>query len=463
MVSQMDKTDPDSWFEHDFTPYSAVSDYANEPPRGMTNPPMNLALREVLCKDFVEYGTELEVPYWGTSFVRTSSSTPVSPSQSQTSFNFPRQRLDRGTLARSQLMGSYAENLRSGRVSLKASVGGKVLKGGSIFTRTAPADMAPVQATPVHPPWHCYHPFPHTLRPIDRRGPASLVSPSKSVAEAVTEKEKRSVRFADSPKPLAKVLAEQGPSPVNTEFIKTPSHDKAIQLGKRMHLSDPSGKRPSSEPPGMAKKGKDSGKDGPKDEDDKTKHNNIIDQKELDNRVYALRGMSNLHRAAVKDRFVFGASSAAGDPMVLGASPLSQANPGSWSSDAAFLTKFHNSAIRIVNPSGLEVLKEPTSKRKKKKKKNVDDEEELKMSDSGLFVARYPIDESLLQMKRLKKKAFPEEEEVVQTKQEAIKVKCTQSAETLKAELGGKLLAHLRENGDDAEEQRAALAASGYE
>jgi len=458
----MDKTNPDSWFEHEFTPYSSVADYANEPPRGMTNQPMNLALRKVLCKDLVEYGTELEVPYWGTAFHKSyagaviAGSMPNSPSQSMT-LTFPRQRLARGAQSRSRLLQSYSENLRSGRI----------LQKGTIFSRSAP-DFSVVSAeenTPIHPPWHGYHPFPNTLRPIDRRGPTSLESPSKSVAAAVTEKEKnKSVRFADSPstKSLEHHLASkvQG-SPQNTEFIKTPSHDKAIQKGMRMSLHDPSSKRPSSEPPGMAKKNKDSGKDGPKDEDDNKEPKHVIDQTELDNRMRSMRGMSQLHRAAVRDRFSFGASAAPGDPMVLGASPLSVANPGSWSSDAAALTKFHNSSIRIVNPSGLQVNKEVKSKRKKKKKP--EDEDELKAEAGSVFVARYPLDDGLLKMRRLRRQAFPEEERVVAPHPKiAHQEKQVKVAKELKEDLPGDLLSRVRESKEDHKEQEEALAASGY-
>lgn len=443
-----DKTKPDAWFEFEFNAYSGVADYANEPPRGMTNPPMNLKLRNVLCKDLVEFGLELEVPSWTGGFTRTSSSTPTSPSQTL----FPRQRLARGAQSRLTLMSSYHENVRSGQT----------LKKGTIFNKSAPAvvTVSAEESASPHPPWHEYHPFPHMLRPIDRKGPVNLVSPSKSVASAVTEKEKRTVRFVDSPKSLADTLA-QGGGPSPTEFIKTPSHDKAIQLGKRMTLNDPSGKRPSSEPPGMAKKGKDPGKDLLNDEDEKSKHSNVIDEKELENRMMGMRGMSQLHRAAVADRFRFGANASAGHPMVLGAANLSNANPGNWASDAAALTKFHNAAIRIVNPSGLEVLKEPASKRKKKKKKQ-DDEEDLKMSDSGLFVARYPIDEALVKLRRLKKKTFPEEEKPEPTQQEMNKEACLSVAAKLKLDLGGFLLSRVRDSAADHADQDAALAASGY-
>lgn len=460
----MDRTDPDSWFEHEFNSYSAVADYANEPPRGMTNPPMNLALREVLCKDLDEFGLQLEAPHWGSGFIRTSSSVPTSPSQTQL---FPGPQAH-GAHTRMRLMHSYAENMRSGRV----------LQKGSIFSKSAPLVTAGVVATaeesaPVHPPWHGCHPFQRSLVPIDRRGPPCIDRTPKSVASACTEKApQRSVRFEDSPKSLADCLTHGGHPGSNdprspTEFIKTPSHDKAIQLGKRMNLNDPSGKRPSSEPPGMAKKGKDSGKEshgghGQKDEDDIAKNSHVIDESDLDNSMRGLRGMSQLTRAAVADRFRFGADSSAGEPMVLGASNLSNANPGNWSSDAACLTKFHNVAMRIVNPSGLAVLKETTSKRKKKKKKNPDEEEELKMGESGLFVARYPIDKALVSLRRARKKAFPEEEEVKPKASELAETKKAEAASKLKLDLGGCLLARLRESAEEKAEGEAALAASGY-
>lgn len=449
----MDETNPDSWFNHEFGPPRAgdrwtLADYANDPPRGMNNPPMNLALREILCKDLVEYGLELQVPEWGGGFQRTSSSAPTSPAHS---------RLARAATSRTMLMRSYTEKLRTGQT----------LKAGSIFSRSAPAIIASSQeeeSAPAHPDWHQYHPLPHTLRPIDARGPVCFIRTTPS-ASSTTEKEKRSVHFAeDAQKTLIEHLEYKG-SPINAGFIKTPSHEKALTMGKKMTL-DSSGKRSSADAPGKAKKSKDSSKDGAKDEDAKNLHNNgeKIDNKDLDNRMRGLRGMSQLHRAAVADRFRFGASSSAGDPMVLGTSTLNQANPGNWASDAAFLNKFHNSAIRIVHPSGLEMLKEPTSKRKKKKKK--DDEEDLKLSDSGLFVARYPIDEGLKALRRIRKRAFPEEV-LGKTQSELEKEKHQEKAKVVATELkeefpGQCLLSRVRESEEELKEQAAAVARSGY-
>jgi hypothetical protein len=181
-MTTRDREDPDSWFEHEFTPYSAVADYANEPPRGMTNPPMNLALRKVLCEDLVEYGLELEVPKWGTGFVRKSSSTPSSPSHTMTQ-SLQSQRLARSASSRAMLMSSYSEGRRSGLILKPGLLPGP---GGS-YQRYAPARSASVcEVTPAHPDWHQYHPFPGTLRPIDKRGPVSLQK--KLRPEAVARK-----------------------------------------------------------------------------------------------------------------------------------------------------------------------------------------------------------------------------------------------------------------------------------
>lgn len=450
------KHDPDMWFEHTYGPPGAgdrhsVSDYASDPPRGMNNPPMNLKLRKILHEDLVEYGLELQVSNWKEAFVPHSA--PPSPSQPGTFTPTAR-----AMQSRAHLMHTYTENLRTGRT----------LKKGSVFSRSAPAitgrrgrradwweqQQKEEETPPLHPDWHQYHPYPWTLRPIDRRGPVSLV---RTLSSSDAMKDKRTVRFAEDSKKTLEEHLTQGPSPLNTEFIKTPSHKQAIELGKKMTL-DPTGKR--TEAPGMAKKGKDSGKDGPTEEGKKKfDDDEHVDNTELDNSMLGLRGMSQLHKAAVADRFRFGASAARGEPMVLKASCLASANPGTWASDAAYLNKFHNRAVRIVKPSGLEMLKEPTSKRKKKKKAK-EEEDELKMSDSGLFVARYPIDEALRKLRRMRKKAFPEEKDDLPkgpTQEEL----AAAAAAKLRLEFGGLLLSRVRESEEEQKEQEKAVA--GYE
>jgi len=452
-----DKTKPDTWFKHEFTPYSSVSDYANSPPRGMTNPPMNLALREILCKDFVEFGTELGIPKtdWKPSFaecIRKSSSEPSSPTQLA---ERRQRRMAHCKGARSQMMQGYREHVRNGQT----------LRKGTIFSRSAPAIFTPVEDSPEpHPDWHQYHPYPQTLRPIDRRGPPSF---TRTTSSASVDKSARTVHFADKQDRTLSQHLSAGATPQASEFMKTPSHTKALNMGKSMSLHEPGGKRPSAEAPGMARKGKDSVKDCVKEEDPKKKQHNDganIDTAELDNRLREIRGNSRLHRAAVADRFVFGANASKGEPMVLGASTLNQANPGSWASDAAFLNKFHNSAIRIVNPSGLQVNKEPAKKRKKKKMTEQEQEEEdlLKMDGSSVFVARYPLDDALKALKKLRKKTFPHEVKPSDTKKAEKAAVVADVAASLKLGLGGMLLSRVRGSDEAKNEAEAAVGASGY-
>lgn len=439
---RFDKTNPDAWFEHEFGPYSRVADYANAPPRGMTNAPMNRELRKTLCQDLVEYGLASQVEDWEPGFIAKSASAPTTPQQQR------QQRLARADRARNRLCHGYMENLRQGRV----------LKKGSCFGGSAPAIVSGGDGPAPVPPWHQYHPFQQTLRPIDRRGP---VATPKTPSMIGFQKEKRSVHFEDNQRTLEEHLAYGG-SPQNTNFIKTPSHEKALTVGRSLTFGDT--RRPSIDGSGGAKKPKDPSMEVPKEEEVKSKQKEArktVEETELDTGMRTLRGMSQLHKAAVADRFRFGADASAGEPMVLGASSLNKANPGRWSSDAAFLNKFHNSAIRIVHPSGLQMLQEPAEKTKKKKKKDTNNgDEDLKMSDS--FAPRYPIDGNLKVLRQIRKKAFPEEEKKEPTPEDKI----ADAAAKLKMDLGGfgGMLSRVRDPSSEEEKKEVeqALQASGY-
>merc|ERR1712139_185897 len=107
---------------------------------------------------------------------------------------------------------------------------------GSCFSRSVPDMPATHQddAPPQHPDWHAFHPFQHTLVPIDRRGPVSLLkTPSAAAASTEDKKAPRHVRFAgEEAKTLSEHVAHfHGGSPAASEFIKTPSHEKALQAG----------------------------------------------------------------------------------------------------------------------------------------------------------------------------------------------------------------------------------------
>lgn len=132
-----------------------------------------------------------------------------------------------------------------------------------------------------------------------------------------------------------------------------------------------------------------------------------LSEPELRNARDALRGQASLHTAAVGDRFRFAADMSAGAPVVIkGAGVGSGESSSCWASDASALINFHHGHIRSIAQSGLEPLKEPPSK--KKKKKSAEDDDHLQLSESGLFQPKYPIDSSLMSLRRLKKNMFPE-------------------------------------------------------
>lgn len=443
-----DRSLPGSWFDHKHSPMSSVVDYARARPRGMTNPPMNLQLRPLLCKDLVDSGVDLVAPEWG---------RPPRSLQS-TSSDSPHQLLGQ---SRALMKGAYAENIRSGRT----------LKKGGVFSKSAPNLPARDEdkVATHHTPWHSYRSH---LKAAEKWAPLDANSRTSS-----SEKEKRSVRFTELPpkalRPLDEGATKSTGSSSHSEFIKTPSNAKALTAGKKMNLVDSgSGRRPSMEAPAVATKrqtvkdlGKDIGK--PKEEEDTTEllSKRRVDESELGNGLRSLRGMSQLHRAACADRFRFCCDASVGQPLVLGKATSNHANPGKWMSDAAYLQKFHNSAVRVVDPSGLEVVRDLPKKMKTKKKK--DDTEDLKMSDSGLFVPQYPIDESLKYLRKLRKKLCPneiEERPHGNTNEERQK----EVADKLKSDLAGiSMLAKIRTAGtgvaeDEQRELDEAVALSGY-
>mmetsp|Transcript_63077 Transcript_63077/g.133155 ORF Transcript_63077/g.133155 Transcript_63077/m.133155 type:complete len:500 (-) Transcript_63077:46-1545(-) len=127
----------------------------------------------------------------------------------------------------------------------------------------------------------------------------------------------------------------------------------------------------------------------------------IPNEDEIRNGREALQGQSRLHQAATTDRYRFCADFSVGAPLCIRGPgvPISQPDEV-WASDGAVLTAFHNSAMRIVNRSKLEPNKEEEDPGKRRKKTR---EDHLELSDSGLFKPRYPIDISLVTLRRLKK------------------------------------------------------------
>merc|ERR1719487_1264628 len=129
---------------------------------------------------------------------------------------------------------------------------------------------------------------------------------------------------------------------------------------------------------------------------------------ELRNARIMLRAQSSLHGSSVQDRFRFNSDVSPGANLVIKGAGTGFGNSAPpWASDAAYLTQFHHGAIRMVNPSGLEPVKDAPAAGTRKKKKKKDDDD-LQLGESGLFSPKYPLDTSIRRLKVLKKKAFPE-------------------------------------------------------
>lgn len=438
-----------SWFVHDVradTP-GQLGIYAAEPPRGMSNPPMSAKVRRELLQDILDNGTEVTVPDWPPPLRREfiSGSQPATPSQSMTNFHSSASSSMSSSMTTLHTTGRSALS----RVAMSQSYVANVRRG-LIRNASAPAGSSSSQSPKGlnAPMWHTYAFSMQKLQPINRQ----------KGFRAGTE---RSVHFTEGGDSSGDAGGElQLPSRGTNgaaEYIKTPSNATALAQARRQSLENPSGKRLAVDAPGVTKRSKDAKADKATEvsQDDAKKTAHVPEERELEEHLRGLRGRSQLHRAAVADRYRFGADASAGAPMVLKNTTAVNANPGVWASDAAFLNKFHNSAIRIVVPSGLKEIKQP----KKRKKKKGDDVDDLKMSDSGLFVARYPIDESLKTLRRLRKKAFPE---IVEEKPK-LPDQMEQAAAKLKQEFGGLMLTrvHVKHDEEDALATQA-VQESGY-
>jgi hypothetical protein len=125
--------------------------------------------------------------------------------------------------------------------------------------------------------------------------------------------------------------------------------------------------------------------------------------------VEVLKAQSGMHSANVSDRFRFAADMSLGSPIVIkGAGTSSGMHSSAWASDYSALCKFHSGATRLVQPNSLQPFK-PDPAEKKKKKKKEGDIDHLQMSDTGFFRPLYPIDKSLMTIRRLKRSMEPVE------------------------------------------------------
>ncbi|CAK8990360.1 unnamed protein product [Durusdinium trenchii] len=131
---------------------------------------------------------------------------------------------------------------------------------------------------------------------------------------------------------------------------------------------------------------------------------------DLGNALRSLKTQGRLHRAAVHDKFCYGADATGGE-VIKGAGAVPTCS-GVWTSDMSELVKFHNRSVRHIKPSKLALI--PVEDKKKKKKKKVD-EDELCMSERELYEA----DQSYRNIRKLRRAFYPDSFEREKTNKEA--------------------------------------------
>lgn len=342
----------EDWFQSYVGPEAAVSVYAAAAPRGMTIGPQNPKVRAALLQDLAEYGIKLDYPRAWPPPVPTA----LRPRREESGLD--------STLTRS-------------RSSPLSSVGASYSSRGPHLKVTRRGAFGDV--------------IDHNNYKGNRR---ATEAPAKRVWSSEPD-----AGSTDGALPYDRRLdATKQSSGCPTSFWRPVKVSLESCEGFPGAAAAKSKAQASTKHPGA-------GSD---------KMPRIPSDTELRNARDALKGQASLHSAAVSDRFRFAADMSAGAPLCIkGAGTAKCITAPNWASDASDLIQSHCGAMRTVNPSGMEMIKEPMVKQKKKKKK--DDIDDLQLSESGLFQPKYPIDNSLKSLRRLKRNMFPD---VVRKEQE---------------------------------------------
>lgn len=353
----------EDWFNSTVTPDAAVSTYAGAWPKGMTNPPQNPKVRKMLLEDLTHYGVQLSPPIW--------------PPQQR-----PRQEEKRRVpeLSRSMgdLMQSYSSLISDGTYRLRRPWN---QKGGRASSNSK-----------------------STMRPTKRIYSGGYDEDlSQSSISRSLDTSRMSVGYTTG------MWRHKDPGAGDSAGSASGAGASASPASSKKGAAGDGGKKKEKGKAMMVAPGKE-------------KPDRIMSDIELRNAREGLRAQSSLHNSSVQDRYRFASDTSPGANLVIAGAGTGWGNAAPpWASDASYLNQFHHSAIRIVNPSGLELLpEEPKSRRKKKK-----DDDELQLSESGLFQPRYPLDTSLRSLKTLKKKTYPE---ACRTEEEVAALAAAQSA-----------------------------------
>lgn len=332
------------WFGPHVGPMAAVATYRSAPPRGMTNPPQNPKVRDQLIQELEEYGVGLEVKSW-----------PPRAPDLKASFVFGRP--------------SEPPNCRNPAAKLAQDLARKHMS----WLRDGDTRLLANRGRPAEPP-----------------RPQSTGSLSASAGRGNTPS-------APAPQP-----PKREPSP-NKKLLAAPSAPEQVPQSKSRGASKmrPSSRTGSHRRRSNVTKEPSGQKDGELPKVKAKKVPRSVSDSDLHNAMRTLRSQGRLHRAAVGDRFRFGADlSEANVIKGAGATPMA---PGIWASDMSELVTFHNKALRNHNPSQLELLPQEDPNKKKKKKKKEDDDE-MATSERELYEA----DKSYRNIRKIRRAFYPD-------------------------------------------------------
>lgn len=148
---------------------------------------------------------------------------------------------------------------------------------------------------------------------------------------------------------------------------------------------------------------------GPHDDEEPKKSSitRALSDTDLHSGIAALRMAGRMHRATVQDIHRAASDLSMCGSMVLSGPNASPSSPSAWASHASMLTKFHNAAMRTVNPSGLERLPPPRAKRTRRAGLADDDGRVGEVGNASLRC--YKGDEALRRIREIRHVSFPEE------------------------------------------------------
>jgi len=346
-----------------------LGSYAAAPPRGMTNPPQNPAVRAALLKELIDYGISLEAPgQWPPPPPLPSS--PADSATASTAEPLPRLFVPVSTSAPQRFRGGLARGQRS-----LANAG----------TQSLPQLECSSSATPG-----CSSgPARHRAASLQRHpSDCQAVNFGPASAEANGRHRKRGGSVEALPplsqSPLQLEAAARHACASSPEILRgKPESDLLSHCDTGRDSAAASGSGASKSSPAKHEKAFQHGKS-----------KRSLSELEMCTAIDALRSKGRSHRVSLDDRFRQSADPEGGGTVVM--------QGAQWRSDGATLVSHHNNAMRHLNPSRLD--KRPPEPKKKKRQSYIEDQE-----DPG-SPEHYTKDAALAALRDLRLKHFPDTE-----------------------------------------------------